>query len=186
MATKDGVQLTVLRKESDGSWASEGKVALTIGDNEQCVMSLGEEQVHFCLYDDVETAKITSCASAIIPIARIESTGEKIQLTQTTEVRLFGDYYVRTEVLHHPLERVPANKLKCGNCILFSHKRGVELLLQETHTFAEGEKGRMVQGIVDAMAETYKSPTLSKDNVGYCPVLRGLCAIESPACEDYK
>ena len=66
---------------------------------------------------------------------------------------------------------------------MFSHEKGVEVLQAETHTFAEGEKGRMNVAIVDAMAETYGRPTLTTENVGYCPKQSTLCADESPACD---
>jgi len=140
--------------------------------------------LRFELRDSSELAKALATASVIMPWVVIIPTGEEIQLSRTRK-QIVNEYYSNVTIEHAPLEKEDSGGHVCGECIYFSRQKGKELLTQVTHTFVDNEKGRMVEAIVDVMAEQNKSPTLTIENVGYCPQKAMLCATDSPACKLY-
>jgi hypothetical protein len=72
----------------------------------------------------------------------------------------------------------------CRDCLLWNREKGVEILEEETHRFAEGQVGKMNMEIVTAMSETFERPMLTIKNVGYCPKNKELCGDTAPACTE--
>jgi hypothetical protein len=189
MSSKSVVIIEVLRRESENKWVVHGVAELTDGEDQEVNIAINSDDfVKLYLQDNPTLAKGTSCGSVIMPYAEVVSSGKKEVLSMTTPVHLVHEFYAKVaRIKHPPLPVAKATGKYCGDCLLFSRDKGIELLYEDTHTFVENEKGQARTAIVDAVATTHKLPTLDKDNVGYCPALEGLCADTSPACEDdYK
>jgi hypothetical protein len=195
MSTKNRVEFLVLRKKLDDEGKLEVVEEETAGIlDEDCrdLLNIGDPArgtppVSFYLHDDQKIATQLPGVGSVLQAWLSTPTDITPKLLFTNkDVHIGGDYYARVRIHYAPLERREKTDGQCGDCALFSHERGVELLLLETHTFVDGEKGYMNQAIIDAMAETHGRPTLTKDNVGYCPKCKGLVGEESPTCDGYE
>ena len=137
----------------------------------------------FQLRDNPELAKSLSTSSVTMPWVKIQPDGTEIQLSKQ-EKHLIHEYYSKVDVQFKDYDVHTNQEIHCGQCLLFSREKGQEILNLETHTFADGDKGKMNTAIVDALAETHGRPTLTSSNVGYCPKHRMLCADVSPGCDE--
>jgi hypothetical protein len=143
-----------------------------------------DRSLRFELRDNSDLAKSLQTASVVVPWVVILPYGTEVMLSKQ-EKHLVDDFYASVEVKYEALPR-EEGKGSCGECLLFARDKGVELLQADTHTFAGGDKGQMNVAIIDAMAETFRRPTLTPDNVGYCPKQQMLCADVSPACDEVE
>lgn len=73
----------------------------------------------------------------------------------------------------------------CGECVFFNRARGIEELHEKTHQYANGHF-EMTSEIVKLVCDQKAVPNIATDNVGHCPVVEGLCAIETPACDKFE
>ena len=182
---KTRVEFKVFRRIHENEWQEIASVSREEDDFDDIVVVEDPYNFNFHLVDDPEYAAKVSSGSVVMPWVTVMETGDELQLSISTKTHLIDEYYAQV-VLHYGKLPRAESEFTCGQCLLFSHEKGAEVLLAETHTFAEGEKGYMNAAIVDAMAETYSRPTLSKENVGYCPKHKQLVAIISPACDDIE
>jgi hypothetical protein len=180
------VMWSVFRKTSEDELEKMHEIIVDSGDDAERVYKLphsGGVSLVFQLRDDPKMAKSLATSTVAMPWVKIEPDGKEIQLSKQ-EKQVHNEYFSNAEVCFGELDIHKNQEIHCGECLLFSRDKGVEILELETHTFVDGEKGKMNSAIVDALAETHGRPTLTPSNVGYCPKLRMLCADVSPGCAE--
>lgn len=82
--------------------------------------------------------------------------------------------------------RVHPEGKTCGECILWSREKGIEVLNTVHKKFQDDMDLKLYKEVIDQVADNHGLPMLDDKNIGYCPKESSLSGDKTPACEGFK